>query len=168
MKSKDLKNILTTSQQFQDVGFDKGQADALADGFARTDQHHDDIMMLLQSVLSEVKEVKQGLAVTNNKVDAVERKVDATNRKLVDFQLETIQKFSDTHWKISDLQWKTGWKISDLQWKTEWKFTETYRKISDAHLSLIMWIVGTVVVTVSVISVIGAGVLWISRPFWVS
>ena len=77
-----------TTQQLEEAGFEKGQAEALAACFASQDQKLDGIIMLLQHLAQ--------------KVDAVEKKVDATNQKLVDFQLQTERKFSETNQKISD------------------------------------------------------------------
>ena len=63
-----------TTQQLEEAGFDKGQAEVLAVCFVITDQRHDDVMTLLRSLV---------------------QKMDATNQSLVAFQLETTQKFSD-------------------------------------------------------------------------
>ena len=85
-----------TTQQLEEAGFDKGQAEIIAGGFAITDQRHGDIMTLLQSILSEVR---QGHAETN-------KKVDAANQRLVDFQLQTERRFSDT--KVFVVLWTAG------------------------------------------------------------
>ena len=133
-----------TTQQLEEAGFDKGQAEVLAVCFVITDQRHEDIMTLFQSILSEIKALKKGQT--------------ETNQSLVAFQLETTQKFSETHQKISDFQRETQKEISDSQ-------RETQKEISGVHASLIKWMVGTAITTVLGVSAIGAGFLWFFMRF---
>ena len=128
----------TKSQQFQDAGFDKKQADAIAASYDNLSNKVDEtgwhIAQLIQSQSETDSKVAEHMgrmadfqSETNRRFDETDRKLAEHMGRMADFQSDTSRRFDETDRKLAELMGR----MDDFQSETNHKFDETDRKLSE-------------------------------------